>query len=131
LFAWFSSTESKSRINFLSCLGHGCAQSYILNAGALACMARQPLPPMLLVDLDDKTVPIETKTKADWEMWLDKHGINAPRHRKIITEGALMGGLLAQGIPVNFSIVSDDAGQFNVFDHALCWINAERIINRL
>jgi hypothetical protein len=42
-----------------------------------------------------------------------------------------MGGLLAQGIPVNLSIVSDDAGQFNVFDHALCWIHAERLINRL
>ena len=42
-----------------------------------------------------------------------------------------MGGLLAQGIPVTLSIVSDDAGQFNVFDHALCWIHAERIINRL
>jgi hypothetical protein len=25
----------------------------------------------------------------------------------------------------------DDAGQFNVFDHALCWIHAERVINRL
>jgi hypothetical protein len=34
LFAWFSSTESKSRINFLSCLGQGSTQSYVLNAGA-------------------------------------------------------------------------------------------------
>lgn len=42
-----------------------------------------------------------------------------------------MGGLLASGIPVDLSIVSDDAGQFNVFDHALCWIHAERVINRL
>ena len=42
-----------------------------------------------------------------------------------------MGGLLAHGIPANFSIISDDAGQFNVFDHALCWIHAERLINRL
>jgi len=131
LFAWFSSTESKSRINFLSCLGQGSAQSYVLNAGAWAYMEQQKLPPVLLARLEDKTVPIETKTKADWEAWLDKHGINSPRHRKIITEGALMGGLLAQGIPANFSIVSDDAGQFNVFDHALCWIHAERIINRL
>jgi hypothetical protein len=131
LFAWFSSTESKSRINFLNCLGQGSAQSYVLNAGALAYREQQKLPPALLARLEDKTVPIETKTTADWEMWLDKHGINAPRHRKIITEGALMGGLLAQGIPANFSIVSDDAGQFNVFDHALCWIHAERIINRL
>jgi len=28
-------------------------------------------------------------------------------------------------------IVSDDAGQFNVFAHALCWIHAERAINKL
>jgi len=28
-------------------------------------------------------------------------------------------------------IVSDDAGQFNVFDHAWCWIHAERAINKL
>jgi hypothetical protein len=27
--------------------------------------------------------------------------------------------------------MSDDAGQFNVFQHALCWIHAERDINRL
>jgi hypothetical protein len=130
LFAWFGSTESKSRINFLSCLGQGSASCYVLNAGALAYMERQKLPPVLLAGLDDKTVRIETQ--ADWETWLESQGIKAPRHRKIITEGALMGGLLAhQGIPVNFSIISDDAGQFNVFDHALCWIHAERIINRL
>lgn len=36
-----------------------------------------------------------------------------------------MGGLLAQGIPVNLAIISDDASQFNVFDHALCWIHAQ------
>ena len=129
LFAWFSSTESKSRINFLSCLGQGRSQSYVLNAGAWAYMEQQKLPPVLLARLEDKIVAIETQ--ADWEMWLDKQGINAPRHRKIITEGALMGGLLAHGIPANFSIISDDAGQFNVFDHALCWIHAERLINRL
>ena len=131
LFAWFSSTESKSRINFLSCLSQGSTQTYVLNAGALAYMSQQKLPPVLLSGLEDKTIPMETKTQAGLEAWLESQGINSPRHRKIITEGALMGGLLAQGIPANFSIISDDAGQFNVFDHALCWIHAERIINRL
>jgi hypothetical protein len=43
----------------------------------------------------------------------------------------LIGRLLDQGIPINFGIMSDDAGQFNVFDHALWWINAERLITRL
>jgi hypothetical protein len=109
-------------------------------------MEQQKLPPILLARLEleiagevmcslpladaaDKVVRIETA--HDWEKWLDQHGIKTQRHRRIITEGALMGGLLAQGIPVTLSIVSDDAGQFNVFDHALCWIHAERIINRL
>lgn len=71
------------------------------------------------------------ETAPDWEKWLDQQEIKTNRHRKIITEGALMGGLLTRGIPTNFAIISDDAGQFNVFDHALCWIHAERLINRL
>jgi len=129
LFAWFSSTESKSRINFLNCLGQGSSQFYVLNAGAFAYMEQQKLPRVLLARLENETVGIETASAL--AIWLDQHEIKAKRHRRIITEGALMGGLLAQGIPVNFSIVSDDAGQFNVFDHALCWIHAERIINRL
>lgn len=129
LFAWFGSTESKSRINFLSCLSQGGTQLYVLNAGALAYMEQQKLPGALLDRLEDKTVRIQTE--VDWEAWLDQQAIKRNRHRRIITEGALMGGLLAQGIPVNLAIISDDAGQFNVFDHALCRIHAERIINRL
>ncbi len=42
-----------------------------------------------------------------------------------------MGGLLEQGIATDLGIVSDDAGQFNIFDHALCWIHMERLIHRL
>lgn len=146
LFAWFSSTESKSRINFLSCLGQGSDYFYVLNAGAFAYMEQQKLPRGLLARLElefagevicslplaapaDKVVRIETA--LDWQEWLDRHGIKTKSHRRIITEGALMGGLLAQGIPGTLSVISDDAGQFNVFDHALCWIHAERIINRL
>ena len=129
LFAWFSSTESKSRINFLSCLGQDSNPLYVLNAGAFEYREQQKLPRVLLARLEDETARIETASA--WEIGLDQHEIKAKRHRRIITEGALMGGLLAQGIPVNFSIVSDDAGQFNVFDHALCRIHAERIINRL
>lgn len=42
-----------------------------------------------------------------------------------------MGALLAQGIPAQMGVISDDAGQFNVFGHALCWIHAEHLVNRL
>ncbi len=129
LFAWFSSTESKSRVNFLSCLSQSSQPLYVLNAGAFAYMEEQKLPLMLIARLEEQTLSINT-TDA-FETWLDQYEIKAKRHRRIMTEAALMGGLLAQGIPSTLSIISDDAGQFNVFDHALCWIHAERIINRL
>ena len=31
----------------------------------------------------------------------------------------------------NTVIVSDDAGQFRVANHALCWIHAERLMQKL
>src|SRR5664280_387520 len=84
---------------------------------------------LALADPADKVVRIETA--LDWKKWLDQHGIKTKRHRRIINEGVLMGGLLDQGIPATLIIISDYAGHFNFFDHALCWIHAERIINRL
>ena len=66
-----------------------------------------------------------------WETHLANLGINSKRHKKIATEGALIGSLLSHGFPIDIAIVSDDAGQFNVFNHALCWIHAERGINKL
>jgi len=129
LFAWFRSSESKSRINFLNCLSQPGSHLYALNVGAMEYMARQKLPLSLLNRFENRELRIDDT--AAWEQWLDKEAIENLRHRKILTEGALMGGLLTQGLSSNLSIISDDAGQFNVFDHALCWIHAERIFNRL
>jgi hypothetical protein len=129
LFAWFSSTESKSRINFLSLLQKGLDAQYVLNEGAFEYMAQQGLPKLLLAKLVDQSHAVSEKKQ--WQRWLDESEITQERHRRVVTEGALIGGLLAQGIPADFGIISDDAGQFNVFDHALCWIHAERVVNRL
>ena len=38
LFAWFSSTEAKSRVNFLSLLNKGIGANYVLNDGAFESM---------------------------------------------------------------------------------------------
>ena len=129
LFAWFSSTESKSRVNFLSLLNKGIGAHYVLNAGAFEYMARQKLPQLIQERLLKKADTLNEKTH--WESWLDELKVIKPTHRKTVTEAALLGGLLAQGIPADLGIMTDDAGQFNVFDHALCWIHAERGINRL
>jgi len=35
------------------------------------------------------------------------------------------------GLVAGTVVLSDDAGQFNVGDHALCWVHAERLIHKL
>ena len=47
------------------------------------------------------------------------------------TEGALLGALLKSGLRADLGIMSDGAGQFRLLEHALCWVHAERLINRL
>jgi hypothetical protein len=50
---------------------------------------------------------------------------------RILTEGALWGAVRAQGLMRDTVVVSDDAGQFRVADHALCWVHAERLMQKL
>jgi hypothetical protein len=126
-FSWFKSTESKSRINFLELLRAG-RQDYVLNAGAFEYMEKHKLPQTKLKLLEEGR---RFKDKAAWEAYLKEIGISGPTHIRIATEGALTGSLLAYGFPKKMGVVSDDAGQFNVFRHALCWIHAERNINKL
>ena len=73
----------------------------------------------------------ESTRKDTLVEWLIEKDIKGPRHQKIIIEGAMIGSLLRHGIPTNIAIMSDDAGQFNVFDHVLCWVHTERLVHRL
>ena len=49
----------------------------------------------------------------------------------IASEGALWGAIRHQGLLPDTVIVSDDAGQFGVGIHALCWVHAERLVHKL
>jgi hypothetical protein len=127
-FAWFESTGSKSRINFLELLrvGH---QDYVVDKNALDYMKKQKLPqtPLGLLKSGLRCF----LDKDSWEKRLDELGIRMPRHRQIATEGALVGSVLSHGFHLDTKIISDDAGQFNIFRHGLCWLHAERKVNAL
>jgi hypothetical protein len=75
--------------------------------------------------------PGELITKADWNRHLDVLNIDSERHRRLATEGALMGSLLEKGFNPNLAIISDGAKQFAIFLHGLCWIHAERLVHKL
>jgi len=54
-----------------------------------------------------------------------------PNPVQIATEGALWGSIQAHDFLRQGVIVSDDAGQFAVGQHALCWVHAERLVHKL
>lgn len=129
LFAWFQSTDSKSRINFLELLRTG-QTDYVINKDALEYMSHQRLAKSVLHLLENDS----KKHFSDLEQWnahLQELEIDNHRHIKIATEAALIGSLLHHGLPRSLVIVSDDAGQFNILNHALCWVHAERTLNKL
>jgi hypothetical protein len=129
LFAWFKSTDSKSRINFLELL-RAENKDYQVSPEALDYMKAQKLPKSHLQILKEDEVKVFSN-KEQWDNHLRKLGINQKRHIKIITEGALLGSVLEHGFNCDMVILSDDAGQFNILLHALCWIHAERTISKI
>ena len=128
LFAWFESTGSKSRINFLELLRQN-RSDYVVNEEALSYMKRQDLAPKYRAILKEGVTRFNDS--KSWIKHLAGLEIKTKRLVRIATEGALIGGLLDHGFCTNLVILSDDAGQFNILRHALCWIHAERKINEL
>jgi len=128
-FSWFESTASKSRINFLKLLRVGHSD-YFLNMDAIAYMQCEKLPKYVIKPIMENLSAIFANDRQ-WHQFLTDQGIVKDRHVKIATEGALIGSIVEHGISKNLIIVSDDAGQFNVLLHALCWIHANRAIDKI
>lgn len=130
LFAWFESSQTKSRINFLQILRAGNTD-YVLNEAAFDYMKAHNIS-QTHIELLTGCGKAIFENSAEWNTALESLGINREAHVRIITEAALLGSILEHGsVNPDLVIVSDDAGQFNVLIHALCWIHAERSILKL
>ena len=132
-FAWFSTGFSKSRLNFLELLRAG-HQDYVLNEAAFSYMHGRNLSATVIARLRQAR-PRHFAGQAAWTAHLERLGIAAlkvhPEPVRIATEGALWGSISAHGLLAETVILSDDAGQFKLGQHALCWVHAERLIHKL
>jgi hypothetical protein len=128
LFAYFESTDSKSRLNFLQILRRPHSD-YVINETALAYWERQELAASLVQQLCSG--PQEFADATAWEARLAESGITTERHVRTATEGALLGSLITHGVSPKLVILSDGAPQFDVLVHAACWIHAERPLVRM
>ncbi len=128
-FAWFETTPRKNRINFLELL-RGETTEYVLSSEALTYMSEHRLPQQHLQNLSLWREQV-FQDKQEWFAALSALGIEKDPHVKTATEGALLGAILASGVSPDLGIISDGAGQFRLLCHGLCWVHAERQINKL
>jgi len=132
-FTVFRTGPSKSRQAFLSRLC-GSTAFYVINDAALDYMKERQLPPATIDKFADHEERIFSCPEA-WERHLQALGLTelkvTPDPVLIATEGALWGAIRHQGLLPDTVIVSDDAGQFRVGIHALCWVHAERLVHKL
>ena len=132
-FTAFRTGPSKSRLAFLRNLLGGTAR-YAVNAAAEAYMRAANLAHGV-IDALMSAGGFEFGSEAEWTAHLAALGVTAlrvaPDPVRLASEGALWGAIIAEDRLANSVILSDDAGQFDVGDHALCWVHAERLVYKL
>ncbi len=132
-FTAFRTGPSKSRLAFLRNLLGGTAR-YAINAAAAAYMHAANLAHGVIDALMGAKV-LEFACEAEWMAHLAALGLTAlrvhPDPVRAASEGALSGAICAEDRLAGTVILSDDAGQFRLGDHALRWVHAERLVPKL
>jgi len=90
----------------------------------------QQLPQRHLVKLQFNS-PSVAQGEAAWQAYLQGLDITSHQAVKLLTEAALLGSAIEQGLSPDLIILSDGAKQFAILVHALCWVHMERGIRRL
>jgi hypothetical protein len=160
-FTWFRTRSSKSRLNFLDLLRAGhtdyvlndAAYVYMrehgLPAASIALLAACPqtrfadqaawMALLARLGFTALTVTPEPADRFAGHRFASATLAAAPRHLRearpdpvrVATEAALWGSVQAHEFLCDAVILSDDAGQFNIGRHALCWVHAERLVHKL
>ena len=130
-FTVFRTRKSKSRLNSLSLL-RGSYLDYVLNDAAFAYLEERHGAPPLTAGLRTvepqhfcNQVPFMTHLAGKGVDIFDKQAVG------LLAEAGLWGAIRHYGLVGDMVIVSDDAGQFRVGNHALCWVHGERLLQKL
>ena len=147
-FTWFGTRSSKSRLNFLDLPRAGRTDN-VRNDAAYDDMRNNGLPAATIARLMAEP---ETRfsDQAAWLAHLDWPGLaglkvtpepadrfaghrfaSRPEPVRVASEGAVWGSVQSHQLLGDAVVLSDDAGQFNVGRHALCWVHAERLVHKL
>lgn len=128
-FSFFTTTESKSRVNFFKLLQQG-REEYLINEDTVEYLREAGVasyfPGYIALSMGSKFT-----TLAGWEQFLKEQNITSASEVRFLTEAALFASVILRGIPRNLGVHGDDAGQFDAFIRSLCWIHEERHYRKL
>jgi len=124
-FTWFAANDSKSKITFLETL-HAGKVRYMLTEISVEYLKKKNV-----LEIPELNFDLEFNTKAEYQKYIDTLKIKNKTTLKYLEEAALFTSLIHSNIPFDIVIMSDDAGQFDIFKRILCWIHIERNIKKL
>ena len=113
----FTTTSSKSRINFLQLL-QGGKHEYLINEDTVVYLqkkASEEFAGYIRFSMGSRFETLEA-----WKQFLKQRNITKENEVRFATEAALYASAIRKGIPRNLGVHGDDAGQFDVFDRSLC-----------
>ena len=130
LFTWFGTTASKSRENFLTLL-HCPWPVYVLNRYALEYLKKHDFSKKWISALGQYG-EVHFPNRQAWDSFMVDIGLEGhPRLRQDISAAMLYGSLMHHGFDRHMVTFSDGARQFDVFDHAQCWLHAARPVEKV
>jgi hypothetical protein len=132
-FAYFKTSQSKSKSNFLSIL-QTRHSGYKLNQAAFEylCTKKQ------FSNFDRDRIEIELKLNNQIAFSSENELVNYLRcgsfnqtSDKLLLEAAMIGHLSEAVFPPKLVILSDEAKQFDLGRNAACWVHAERKLTKI
>lgn len=128
-FAFYKTTASKSRINFLHILAQG-KEGYFINEAFIWHLFQSGVEDDLL-NAFETHLGKRYRTKKGLHRLLNEMGLNNKKLRLACFEAGLVGFIQETRLKPGQVLLSDRAGQFALFDHAGCWVHMERPLRKL
>ena len=128
-FAYYKTTSSKSRENFLKILLQG-KEGYVINEAFIWHFFQCGVEDDLLNHFEGY-VGKKYESKKGLNRLLNDLGIGSKKLRLQCLEAGLIGFISETILKPGQVLLSDRAGQFAIFNHAACWVHMERPLRKL
>lgn len=128
-FAYYKTTFSKSRENFLKILLQG-KEGYRINEAMIWHLFQGGIEDDVL-NLFEEHKGKAYNSKKGMHRLLNQLGLGCKKLRQQCTEAGLVGFVCETILKPGQVLLSDRAGQFALFDHAGCWVHMERPLRKI